>query len=402
MTSFDQYFLMNSEEVKEYVKKKVSFMLESRHLEANEIGDGNLNYVFRVINQETGKSVIIKQAGPTARFNDDFKLSTDRIRIESKALQIEGLYTPNFVPEIYFYDDVMSCCAMEDLSDFTIMRTALIKNKTFPLFADHISTFMAESLLRSSDVVLNHKEKKFRVGEFINPELCEVSEDLVFTEPYFNSFNRNEVMEENHSFVNEHLYKNETLHFEVAKLKYLFLTKAETLLHGDLHTGSIFIKENETKIIDPEFAFYGPMGYDVGNVVANLVFAWMNGEAKDNESFKLWVEETIIRTIDLFKEKFTSIWNQSAAERFAQNQAFQQHYLSTVISESAGMAGLEMNRRIVGLAKVKDITSLEKEKRIQVERLCIVTANRFILQREQIQNGNDFVQVLKEVKETLI
>ncbi len=26
------------------------------------------------------------------------------------------------------------------------------------------------------------------------------------------------------------------------------------------------------KVIDPEFSFYGPMGYDIGNVIGNLFF----------------------------------------------------------------------------------------------------------------------------------
>lgn len=56
-------------------------------------------------------------------------------------------------------------------------------------------------------------------------------------------------------------------------LKYLFLTNAQSLLHGDLHlhTGSVYITREETKVIDPEFAFYGPMGYDMGNVIAKIV-----------------------------------------------------------------------------------------------------------------------------------
>ena len=42
----------------------------------------------------------------------------------------------------------------------------------------------------------------------------------------------------------------------------------EALIHGDLHTGSIMVTESETRVIDPEFAFYGPMGFDVGAVSA--------------------------------------------------------------------------------------------------------------------------------------
>lgn len=56
------------------------------------------------------------------------------------------------------------------------------------------------------------------------------------------------------------------------------MTNAQALLHGDLHTGSVFVRKDSTKVIDPEFAFYGPMGYNVGNVMANLMFAWVNAD----------------------------------------------------------------------------------------------------------------------------
>ena len=34
------------------------------------------------------------------------------------------------------------------------------------------------------------------------------------------------------------------------------MTNAQALLHGDLHTGSVFVRDDSTKVIDPEFAFY--------------------------------------------------------------------------------------------------------------------------------------------------
>lgn len=400
MALFSTYFLMDTEEIKSYVKENISFMRDSKNLEAIEIGDGNLNYVFRVKDLDTKKSVIVKQAGHTARISEDIKLSTDRIRIETRALQLSYERTPHLVPKIYLFDEVMSCCAMENLGDFTIMRTALMDHQVFPNFADHISTYMAENLLPSSDVIMEHKEKKKCVETFINPELCEISEDLVFTEPYFNQNNRNEVLDENIQFVKECLYENEPLKLEVAKLKYLFLTKAQSLLHGDLHTGSIFITEKETKVIDPEFAFYGPIGYDVGNVIANLTFSWVNGLANDKTEFTHWIENTIQETVDLFQLKFKKVWKREAREIFAaQNDEFMDYYLQDILNDTAGMAGLELNRRIVGLAKVKDITGLDHHQRIKAEKICISIANRFILNRHQYTKGIDFVQVLQEVKE---
>lgn len=399
MNNFHTYFLMTSEDVIRYAKEKIVMFINSEKLSGEEIGDGNLNYVFRVKDEATGKSVIIKQAGHTARISDDFVLSTDRIRIEAGALQIERALAPGLVPRVYFFDEAMSCLVMDDLGSYKIMRAALLEFEMFPEFAEHITTFIAQTLLRTSDIVMNHKQKKALVKDFINPELCEISEDLVFTEPYFDQFKRNEVIEENLEFVTEHLYDNEVLKEEVAVLKYAFLTNAQSLLHGDLHTGSVFITKEDTKIIDPEFAFYGPMGYDIGNVVANLVFAWVNGKANQKMEFVNWVEQTIVDVIDLFKMKFVKVWKEYATELFAKNTAFQVDYLQSVITDTAGMAGLEMNRRIVGLAKVKDITSLTGQKRVQAERDCINIANRFIFERELLENGIDFITIMKQVME---
>ena len=63
------------------------------------------------------------------------------------------------------------------------------------------------------------------------------------------------------------------LKVEAQRLKHLFAAKAETLLHGDLHTGSIMVTDDDTRVIDPEFAFYGPMAFDVGMLLANF---WMS------------------------------------------------------------------------------------------------------------------------------
>jgi len=47
-------------------------------------------------------------------------------------------------------------------------------------------------------------------------------------------------------------------------------------LHGDLHTGSIMVTQDSTKCIDPEFGFYGPMGFDLGAFLGNLILAYIS------------------------------------------------------------------------------------------------------------------------------
>jgi 5-methylthioribose kinase len=402
MSKFDTYFLMKPSDVTQYAKEKLNIFDDNAQLDCQEIGDGNINYVFRVGDKNSSKSVIIKQAGETARISEDFKLSTHRIKIESDALILGAKLAPGLVPVVYKYDQVMNCCAMEDLSDHVIMRQALIAHRKFPLFVDHITTFMVNTLLLTTDVVLEHKEKKALVRSYINPQLCEITEDLVYTEP-FNDYNkRNDVFPPNLEWITREIYADKELRFEVAKLKFEFLTNAQALLHGDLHTGSIFITPDSTKIIDPEFAFYGPIGYDVGNIVANLIFAWANADAtitkeEDRLEYLGWLEQTIIDVVDIFSDKFLKSWQENVTEILAKEEGFNKWYLCTVLRDTAAVTGLELSRRIIGLAHVKDITSISDEKaRVRAERICLTAAKDFIKKRENFQKGKDFLATLKE------
>ena len=229
-------------------------------LTVKEISDGNINYIFRVADQVGGKSVVVKQAGVSFRIDETMKLSTDRNRIESEILGFQDKYAPGFVPIVYFHDPIMCVCIMEDLSDYELMRYALMSYKTFPRFADDITTYMVNTLLKTTDVVMEHKAKKELVKRFINPELCEITENLVLTEPYNDVNRRNNVFYKNDAFMKRELYDDIALHLEITKLKFNFMNSAQALIHGDLHTGSVFVKADSTRIFDLEFAFYGPMG----------------------------------------------------------------------------------------------------------------------------------------------
>lgn len=397
MSKFDTYFLMKTDDAIEYAKEKVSQIeWDGDSMTAKEIGDGNLNYVFKVTDAK-GHSVIIKQAGVEARISADMKLDTDRNRIESEILVLEGKLAPGYVPEIYFYDTVMSACGMEDLSDHEIMRTAMLEHKIFPKFADQISTFMAQVLMGTTDVVMDHQEKKELQRKFINPELCDITEALVYTEPYNDERGRNRVFPPIADFVKEKLYEDQGLHCEVAKLKMDFMTRAQSLIHGDLHTGSIFINEESTKVFDPEFCFYGPMGYDIGNVIANMIFAWANGDAAGAADFCKWVEDVLVDVINMTKEKMEKYYDEHVTDTMCRNELYKKYYMDTIIEDTSAVAGLELIRRIVGMANVKDITTIADEaKRARAEKICITAAIDFIKNRSDKKCGKCFLKTLKD------
>ena len=183
---------------------------------------------------------------------------TDRARIEAQALEIEYKLCPEHTPEVYLFDPVMYLTAMRNLDDHIILRYGLIDGMTYPNLAEHIGTFLGRTLPNTSDLVLNYDKKKHEVARFINPEMCKITEDLVFTEPYRET-ERNAYHEELTPYVRE-LQANEALRVEVAKMKERFMSHTQALIHGDLHTGSIMVNQTDTYVIDPEFAFYGADG----------------------------------------------------------------------------------------------------------------------------------------------
>jgi len=325
----------------------------------------------------------------------------DRNRIEAEVLMAQEKLAPKFVPHIYKYDNIMCVIAMEDISDHLSLRSELLKRKTFPYLADHITTFLVNTLLPTTDLVMNPEEKKDNVKKFINKELCSITEDLVLTEPYINYRNRNILLRENIGFVKNELYEDKELLLEAGKLKNTFMNNAQALLHGDLHSGSIFVKENSTKILDPEFAFYGPMGYDLGNVIGNLFFAMVNAhvieEPDETEEFLIWLEKTIEDIIYLFKRKFVILYQEIVKDLIAKQEEYMDWYLESVLSDAAGYAGMEIIRRVVGDSKVSDITSImNRGSRVKAERILILAAKDFIKNREDIKTGSCYVGIFKK------
>lgn len=400
MAKFDKHFKLTEQDVIEYVCEKLDYFDKNASLKCNEIGDGNINFVFRVVDEKTGKSLVIKHSDIQVR-SSKRDIGLDHNRIEAEILTIQQKLAPDLVPQVYLYDKVMCCIFMEDLKDYENMRYALIAHKTFPGFAEQISTFMANTLIKTTDNIIKPQEKRALAKNFTNPDLCEITERLVYTEPYKNTLGMNKEFEPNKEFLKKELYDDKDLHLEAAKLKEEFKSNSQSLIHGDLHTGSIMIKPGSAKVLDPEFACYAPAGYDVGNLIANLIFAWTNAavtmdEGADKDKFISWVEETIINSVDLFKQKALKILKEETADAMAKTDGFAEFYISGILSDTAGVAGLELNRRVIGTAKVKDIAGIEDaDKRVLAERICVLCAKEFIKNRKQAyQNGADYIQTV--------
>ena len=318
---------------------------------AEEIGDGNLNLVFRI--HAGDQHLILKQALPYAKVvGESWPLSLERAWIEQSALKEFAKVAIPFVPRVYHASKEEAFTVMEDLSHLTIVRAGLLEGEKYPLLAEHIGSYLARTLFYTSDFALGPVAKKQIARQYYNPDLCDITEKLIFTDPFYDA--ETNAIEAGLEAEVDRIWNDAELKREVAKLETLFITKGDALLHGDLHTGSIFASAEETKVIDPEFAFYGPFGFDVGQFIAHLFFA----AYPDYDRLR----EERIKDIDTFwltfASTFKALWEREAVEPFRSADGLVEDVLSTILQDALGFAGCELIRRTIGLAPVADLEQI--------------------------------------------
>jgi 5-methylthioribose kinase len=276
------------------------------------------------------------------------------------------------------------------------MRKGLMDRNQYPLFAGDIGHFLAHTLYYTSDLGMNQQEKKLQQGRFINPELCKITEDLIFDDPYRDAETNN--FEEHLRDVVEAIWQDNGLLLEVAQLREKFLTRSEALLHGDLHTGSIFIRPDSTKVIDPEFAYYGPMGFDIGAVLANLLlnFAAQEGWSPDpaeRTEYRSYLLNSVKDVWNHFEKEFRSLWSRHSSDRMFRTTGYQDLYMLRLLQDTFGFAGAKMVRRVIGLAHVADIDKIEDAAaRERAQRLALAIGTELIRTGRQASDIDEMIQ----------
>jgi 5-methylthioribose kinase len=352
-------------------------------LHVTEVGDGNLNFVYIVKNSESGRAVVIKQALPFVRcVGDSWPLSLDRAAFEQQALVEERAMSPEHVPEVYLYDASTALIAMEYVPPpNTILRKVMMAKKRLPLLASHMSSFMARTLFKSSILALNGPMIREKIAFWSkNIQMCALTEQVIFTDPFVDAKYNHWTKPFLDSFV-MHLRGDSDVLLASADLKMKFVGSAQALLHGDLHTGSIMACEESTYVIDPEFAFYGPMGFDTGSLLANLMMSYFSqpghrASTAEEESYPEWILAQIQSIYELFAAEFVRLWDESHYSRngvsgfafsggaFESKEVFamaQANFMRSLWWDTLGFMGIEMIRRVVGIAHVADLKEISDD-----------------------------------------
>ena len=211
---------------------------------AVEVGDGNLNFIFRVTAEETkGGEVCVKQAPPFIKVVPGFPLPQQRIGCEAEYLLEATRLIPGSVPRVLIWNDKTAkngVLVMEWLSEMQILRHLLTQSaenvqmmKGF--VGAQIGHYLAKMTFFTSELCLSSSEKKRHMSQYAtrNHKMCQLQEEVVYTCPFQEkpSFPNNWLSPELDA-VAKAVREDVDLRVAVGEVKRRFLNSAEMLSHG--------------------------------------------------------------------------------------------------------------------------------------------------------------------------
>ena len=300
-------------EVYDFLMAKNWLNLEENVLSIEKPGEGNMNVVLRVKTNQ--RSFIFKQSRPYVQKYQDIKAPLDRIDVEFQfycAVERSGM--KSYIPQVLAYDKKDYTLLLSDLGECYDM-TYIYQDRKIDSESIELLVHMAE-LIHGTNVSHDYPE---------NLALRQLNHQHIFVLPFLqeNGFDLDQVQKGLQGL--SMIYKKDiSLISVIESIGERYLSKGgNTLIHGDYYPGSWMAKQNKIYAIDPEFSFVGFAEFDLGIMSAHLIM----GES----DFKL--AEVVC----------------GYAERKVDLSLIKQ------------VAGIEIMRRIIGLAQLPLKRSIEEK-----------------------------------------
>jgi len=419
---FDEVSMMmtlSKDSITEYLKKHMPDLDFSRPLIISEIGegtaeddgDGYVNYVFRV--SDGKRKMILKQARPVGRVTGHTGMCMKRTAIEYDYMKIGRVIVPEYIPELYFYDDENLVFAVEDVSYLKICRFQLNKSEMFPKMAQQLADYLARMHFYTSDYYLDTEVFRKMQIRFTNGKMRKFFDDRTFI-----SFDCGEGMdadeigfELNPEYADDirSLILDPRVILERHKMRELYMRKAEVLLHADFHTSNFFVSKEQMKAIDMEFTFFGPAAYDLGYLQANLVSQAACGAFRHFDSpqeqieFVSFILNTMKTIFTEYCRVFFACWDKDAKPIYQGIPGLQEHVRKQLLQD---MIGFCANSHIFRCAadipypEYDDLNDKETIKKAKI--LSLMMDHLMILRREEYQTAQAWIEdLLAMMKEYL-
>ena len=351
--------------------RELSLLPADDPLEATEVTGGSTNFLFRVAGLTN--SVFVKQTpGFIKILGPNAKLSDQRLRIEREAFSVWkdalGSSEPEVLtclPRILYFDEIRMIMVMEDLRSYVTLQEQFSDGVVDVVAARKIGHFLGCVHAKTHSFLVTEEMSKHLTIKFINQELRKLQIDQFFTQPY------------QMAPAALPLRSDDELMAAIDELKAKYSgEKADNLAlcHGDFHAGSVMVyledSDSDTarsvsvKVIDTEFAIYGPPGLDVGCLVASYVLSCVHCAVVGADP----------EQIRAFYTAISAIWD--AYRSTMRTLRIPEANLDEISSDVVGFAGCEVARDALHGLPISD-----KDKKKLADETALALGVKFIKER---------------------
>jgi len=351
---YQVYEELDEKTVEEYI---VSRGFVENSIKIEEFGDGNMNHIFRI---ECGDcNYILKQAMPHGKIDVTVFEPMDRAVYENEYVKYYSQFMPEKLTKHFLFDQIMCLNIYEDLSDMKVLRKCLLQGELRAKVGAEIGEYLALQYYFSSCLYLDIETKKQMESSFSNVRMRQLTEEFILVNPFENSDNNN--IDDDILPLVRKIWDNKTV---CSKAKYLalkFVCNKECLISGDFHPGNVFVNEKKCIFFDFDFAMWGPIAYDLGTMLGNLIISYETSDVYNpGKEMKSKVAEMIKDMFNTFKIKMRELlasWDGEVVDKL----------LLEIEKDAVGYAAATIAGRTYGYARFKEITMLEgKEERLQI------------------------------------
>lgn len=319
-----------SSELLNYLKQK-AWLQQGEKVEAvAKPGEGNMNFVIRIITDR--RSMILKQSRPWVQKFPQVAAPIERIYVEYNFYRFIAPHKniSRYTPAVLGFDPENYILLLEDLgkgADYTFLYQPGKK-----LTSEEIRA-LSRLMSTLHQVEVPSQDRK----HFDNQAMKELNHEHIFVFPFAedNGFNLDDVQPGLLEIAMAYK-QDEALKVNINRLGSIYLQNHETLLHGDYYPGSWLKVKDGLKLIDPEFSYFGRAEFDLGVMLAHMKMSQHS-------------EAAIAQVLELYE----------APDGFQKSLMW-------------AFTGVEIMRRIIGLAQLPLSLSLAEKQQLLDESVSLI------------------------------
>lgn len=313
--------ILTAETVPHYLAEnaeKIGVFPKDAEITAKAILGGNVNYAFCATEESTGRTIFVKQAPEfVAVFGPDgLPLTSKRMKQEIAVFEewkclLGEDDCARYLPKIYLFDTSMMVFVMEFLDGYTLLDHDLvdISADVSPSVGKSLGKFMGKTHAATHSSIVSAERFAELKTNFENRPMREIQLEYVFTKCYMEATEEQKAgLKVDEAFMKEvndlkASYDGKSVAGDEKKEGVESVGENLSLCHGDLHPGSIMVKGDSVKVIDPEFTVYGPPGLDVGSLLSGYVLGAVHQSFSNNP-----------KAVESISNGVSEIWASYAAE----------------------------------------------------------------------------------------